>query len=79
MPHNDSLNQTPKQNARDIIDRQLTAAGWAVQKKSAINWHVSAGIALTLLRRAWRPGQNAAAFRGTDGAIIDELNEVLTA
>ncbi|MFZ4525826.1 MAG: DEAD/DEAH box helicase family protein, partial [Chlorobium sp.] len=47
MPHNDPLNQTPEQGARDIIDRQLTAAGWAVQKKSAINWHVSAGIAVT--------------------------------
>ncbi len=77
MPHNDSLNQTPEQNARDIIDRQLTA-GWAVQKKSAINWHVSAGIAVTLLRRAWRPVQNVAAFRGADGGNFDELNEVLT-
>ncbi|MBV5303276.1 MAG: DEAD/DEAH box helicase family protein, partial [Chlorobium sp.] len=47
MPEKYPLNQTPEQNARDIIDRQLTAAGWAVQKKSAINWHVSAGIAVT--------------------------------
>ena len=47
MPEKDTLNQTPEQDARDIIDRQLTAAGWAVQKKSAINWHVSAGIAVT--------------------------------
>ena len=47
MPEKDSLNQTPEQNARDIIDRQLAAAGWAVQKKSTINWHVAAGIAVT--------------------------------
>ncbi len=47
MLEKDSLNQTPEQKARDTIDRQLTAAGWAVQKKSHINWHVSAGIAVT--------------------------------
>ena len=47
MPEKDSLNQTPEQNARDTIDQQLTAAGWAVQKKSTINWHVAAGIAVT--------------------------------
>ena len=47
MPEKDSLNQTPEQNARNIIDRQLAAAGWAVQKKSTINWHVAAGIAVT--------------------------------
>ena len=46
MPYNDTLNQTPEQNARDIIDRQLTAAGWAVQEKSAINWQASSGIAV---------------------------------
>ena len=33
MPHNDSLNNTPEQNARNTIERQLTAAGWVVQKK----------------------------------------------
>ena len=47
MPEKGSLNQTPEQNARDTIDRQLMAAGWAVQKKSTINWHLSAGIAVT--------------------------------
>jgi len=47
MPEKDPRNQTPEQNARDIIDRQLTAAGWAVQKKSTIDWHISAGIAVT--------------------------------
>ena len=46
MPNYNVVNQTPEQNARDIIDRQLTAAGWAVQKKTTINWHVSAGIAV---------------------------------
>ena len=47
MPEKDTLSQTPEQNARDIINRQLTTAGWAIQKKSTINWHFSAGIAVT--------------------------------
>ncbi len=46
MPDKNTLNQTPEQQARDAIDRQLTAAGWAVQEKSQINWHVSPGIAV---------------------------------
>ena len=46
MPDKNTLNQTPEQQARDAIDRQLTAAGWAVQEKSRINWHVSSGIAV---------------------------------
>ena len=39
-----SLNQTPEQLARDTINRQLKAAGWAVQKKSDIHWNTSPGI-----------------------------------
>jgi len=32
-----SINQFPEQEARDNIDKQLRAAGWAVQDK--INWN----------------------------------------
>lgn len=46
MPDKNSLNQTPEQKARDAIDCQLMAAGWAVQEKSRINWHMSLGIAV---------------------------------
>jgi len=34
-----SINQFPEQAARDNIDKQLRAAGWAVQDKGKINWN----------------------------------------
>jgi type I restriction enzyme R subunit len=43
---NGSLNQNPEQIARDRIDAQLRAAGWAVQDKSAINFHEGEGQAI---------------------------------
>lgn len=41
-----SANQSPEQRARDKIDRQLAAAGWAVQDKNAINFNAGPGIAV---------------------------------
>ncbi|MFA4935311.1 MAG: type I restriction-modification enzyme R subunit C-terminal domain-containing protein, partial [Candidatus Methanoperedens sp.] len=41
-----SINQFPEQAARDNIDKQLRAAGWAVQDKDKINWNESLGIAI---------------------------------
>ncbi len=40
------MNQNPEQLARDRIDRQLTACGWMVQNKKAINLHASPGVAV---------------------------------
>lgn len=37
---------TPEQNARQEIDRQLTAAGWLVQDQRHLNLHAGPGIAL---------------------------------
>lgn len=39
-------NQNPEQLARDQIDAQLRAAGWAVQDKNAINFHEGEGQAI---------------------------------
>lgn len=39
-------NQTPEQIARDAIDAQLRASGWAVQDKNAINFHEGQGQAI---------------------------------
>ena len=39
-------NQTPEQQARDAIDRQLIAAGWIVQDKHAIDFNAGRGIAI---------------------------------
>ena len=42
----ESINQFPEQAARDNIDKQLRAAGWAVQDKDRIDWNESIGIAI---------------------------------
>lgn len=39
-------NQNPEQEARDAIDRQLTAAGWIVQNRQAIDFNTGRGIAV---------------------------------
>ncbi|MBE9592343.1 MAG: restriction endonuclease subunit R, partial [Proteobacteria bacterium] len=39
-------NQSPEQIARDNIDKQLHATGWAVQDKDKIDWNESIGIAV---------------------------------
>jgi type I site-specific restriction endonuclease len=40
------MNQNPEQKARDIIDKQLTSAGWLVQKKSQIDLNAGLGVAV---------------------------------
>lgn len=42
----ESINQSPEQIARDNIDKQLHAAGWAVQDKDKIDWNERIGIAI---------------------------------
>lgn len=39
-------NQNPEQRARDVIDAQLKAAGWAVQSKNEIDLSASRGVAV---------------------------------
>ena len=41
-----TLNQTPEQQARDQIDRKLTAAGWVVQHNKKIDFSAGLGIAV---------------------------------
>ena len=40
------MNQHPEQQARDLIDRQLLAAGWLLQSKAAINLGAGTGVAV---------------------------------
>ena len=42
----DYVNQSPEQIARDNIDKQLHAAGWAVQDKAKIDWTECGGVAV---------------------------------
>ena len=39
-------NQTPEQKARDLIDKKLVEAGWAVQSKDGINLNAARGVAI---------------------------------
>ena len=41
-----TLNQTPEQQVRDNIDRQLGQAGWSVQDKQRIDWKAGPGVAV---------------------------------
>ncbi len=43
---NDAMNKTPEQKARDRIDAMLTAAGWAVQDKAAIDSRAERRVAV---------------------------------
>lgn len=45
----------PEQRARETIDRQLTAAGWKVQRYRELNLHAGRGIAATELPGASGP------------------------
>ncbi len=45
----ESANQFPEQVARDNIDKQLHATGWAVQDKDKINWDESVGVAIGVM------------------------------
>lgn len=45
-PTPEIMNQTAEQKARDNIDKQLVACGWAVQSKSEINLAAASGVAV---------------------------------
>ncbi len=64
-----SSNQTPEQIARDAIDAQLRASGWAVQAKDAINFHASEGQAIrgSAAKRRTRPPSHRLAQRVSAG------------
>ena len=40
------MNQNPEQQARDIIDADLSRCGWVIQDKSTINLNAAIGIAI---------------------------------
>ena len=40
------MNQNPEQKARDNIDRQLNACGWAIQNMSNIDLSANPGVAV---------------------------------
>ena len=40
------VNQNPEQKARDLIDKKLVEAGWAVQSKDSIDLNAARGVAI---------------------------------
>ncbi len=44
--HKAQVNTTPEARAREVIDAQLAAAGWAVQDRAAMNRAASLGVAV---------------------------------
>lgn len=50
---------SPEDRAREIIDRQLTEAGWVVQDARAMNLHATRGAAVREYQLKWGPADYA--------------------
>ncbi len=72
-----SPNQTPEQIARDAIDAQLRAAGWAVQSKSAINFREKEGQAVREYSTDTGPADYVLFLDGQPVGVIEAKKESL--
>jgi len=70
-------NQNPEQIARDAIDAQLCAAGWAVQGKSAINFHEGDGQAIREYTTDCGPADYVLFVDGKPIGVIEAKKETL--
>jgi len=70
-----SINQFPEQVARDNIDKQLRAAGWAVQDKDKIDWNESIGIAIRGYQTDIGPTDHVLFIEGKPVGIIEAKKE----
>ena len=70
-------NQTPEQIARDAIDAQLRAAGWAVQSKDVIDFHAGAGQAGREYSTATGPADYVLFVDGKPVGVIEAKKETL--
>jgi len=70
-----SINQFPEQAARDNIDKQLRAAGWAVQDKDKIDWNESIGIAVRGYQTDIGPTDHVLFVEGKPVGIIEAKKE----
>lgn len=71
------LNQNPEQVARDAIDAQLRAAGWAVQSKDAIDFHVGQGQAVREYTTDSGPADYVLFVNGQPVGVIEAKKETL--
>ncbi len=70
-------NQNPEQIARDAIDAQLTAAGWAVQAKGAIDFHAGEGQAVREYSTDTGPADYVLFVDGQPVGVIEAKKETL--
>jgi hypothetical protein len=74
-----SPNQNPEQIARDAIDAQLRAAGWAVQAKDAIDFHAGEGQAVREYSTDTGPADYVLFIDGQPVGITEAKKETLGA
>jgi type I restriction enzyme R subunit len=72
-----SPNQNPEQIARDAIDAQLRDAGWAVQSKDAIDFHVGLGQAVREYATDTGPADYVLFVNGVPVGVIEAKKETL--
>jgi type I restriction enzyme R subunit len=70
-------NQNPEQVARDAIDAQLQAAGWAVQSRDAIDFHAGAGQAVREYSTDTGPADYVLFVAGQPVGVIEAKKETL--
>ncbi len=70
-------NQNPEQIARDAIDAQLRAAGWAVQDKDAIDFHAGEGQAVREYTTDSGPADYVLFVDGHPVGVIEAKKETL--
>jgi type I restriction enzyme R subunit len=71
------VNQNPEQNARDAIDRQLTASGWAIQDKSSLNLHQGEGQAVREYQTDVGPADYVLFVDGKPVGVVEAKKETL--
>jgi type I restriction enzyme R subunit len=74
-----SPNQNPEQIARDAIDAQLRASGWAVQAKDAINFSAGEGQAVREYTTDTGPADYVLFIDGQPVGVIEAKKETLGA
>jgi type I restriction enzyme R subunit len=72
-----SPNQNPEQIARDAIDAQLRAAGWAIQAKDAIDFHAGEGQAVREYTTDTGPADYVLFVDGQPVGVIEAKKETL--
>lgn len=68
-------NQNPEQKARDNIDEQLKACGWAVQDKSRINLNAKLGVAVRECQTDVGPADYVLFVNGKPVGVIEAKRE----